>query len=390
MGVRPLRFASQGLTCGLALAVLGAAACATAPDDGAAARLASRPASSTGDMMVVANRPNHLHVVDLGARRVERSCALPSAPTPGTIVLSPDHAVAFVLGGSMGEIWGVRLADCELVFSAVESQGNERVRTLGGITLSRDGKWLYAYQAPVKLFPDHYEVQDTRIAVFDTGAGKDALLVRSMPAPRQVTIMNTGADGTLYLGGPDIIAMNPETGAMRVALPSRSRKDRAFGPRDVLTVWNIGESSGEFVRMFSAPRWKPGAEGDADQADLVWGFEKVDLASGVASDAVAGPLTNGLFTGMTRPGHPDQFFATLTQLQRFDVPNARLEKSVDLEHSYYAIDFGTDGNTLYLTGTFNDIAIYDADSMRKLGNIVLPGGDMATGAPKIFRRAAVD
>jgi hypothetical protein len=209
-----------------------------------------------------------------------------------------------------------------------------------------------------------------------------------MPAPRQVTIMKTGADGTLFLGGPDITAMNPETGESRVALASRNRVDPAFGPRDVLTVWNIGDSSGEFVRMFSAPRWKPGAEGDAAQAELVWGYEKVDLASGRASDAVVGPLLNGLFTGMTRPGHPDQFYGTLTQLQRFDVPNARIDKSVDLEHSYYAIDFGTDGNTLYLTGTFNDIAIYDADSMTKLGNIVLPGGDMATGVPKIFRRSA--
>ncbi|MFI5321304.1 MAG: quinohemoprotein amine dehydrogenase subunit beta [Myxococcota bacterium] len=347
---------------------------------------AAQPARGAGDMMVVANRPNNLHLVDLAAQRVERSCTLPSNAVPGTIALSPDNAIAYIIGGGMGEIWGVRLADCALVFSAVESQGNERVRTLGGIAVSPDGKRLYTHQAPVKLFVDHYEVQPTRIAIYDTSAGTDALPLRTLPAPRQVTIIKTGADGTLFLGGPDIVAMDPETGAQRVALLSRNRKDPAFGPRDVLTVWNIGESSGEFVRMFSAPRWKPGAEGDAAQAELVWGYERVDLATGIASDAVAGPLLNGLFTGMTRPGHPDQFYATLTQLQRFDVPNARIDKSVDLEHSYYAIDFGSDGDTLYLTGTFNDIAIYDADSMTKLGNIVLPGGDMATGVPKIFRR----
>lgn len=371
----------------LALATAGAlmSACATSPPHGAAASLVSRKASG-GDMLVVANRPNNLHLVDLAARRVERTCTLPGNASVGTIAMSPDNAIAYIIGGNSGEIWGVRLADCQMVFSAVESQGNERVRTLGGIAVSPGGEWLYTHQAPVKLFVDHYEVQDTRIAVYATNAGKDALPVRTLPAPRQVTIMKTGADGTLYLGGPDIVAINPETGDQRIALLSRSRKDPAYGPRDVLTVWNIGESSGEFVRMFSAARWKPGAEGDAEQADLVWGFEKVDLASGVASTAVAGPLINGLFTGMTRPGHPEQFFATLTQLQRFDVPNARIDKSIDLEHSYYAVDFGTDGDTLYLTGTFNDIAIYDADSMTKLGNIVLPGGDMATGAPKIFRR----
>lgn len=374
----------------LALAVVSALGlgCATAPGGAAPSARASR-----GDMMVVANRPNNLHLIDLGARRIERTCAMPAAASPGTIALSPDNAVAYIIGRSMGEIWGFRLADCALVFSALQSHGNERVRTLGGIATSPDGEWLYVYQAPTKLFVDHYEVQDTRIAVYDTSAGTDARPVRTLPAPRQVTIMKTGADGTLYLGGPDIFAMDPATGATRVALASRSRRDPAFGPRDVLTVWNIGESSGEFVRMFSAARWKPGAEGDAAQAEPVWGFEKVDLASGRASDAVVGPVQQGhrfigLFTGMTRPGRPDQFFATLTQLQRFDVPNGRVDKSVDLEHSYYAIDFGSDGDTLYLTGTFNDIAIYDADSLSKLGNIVLPGGDMATGVPKIFRRRA--
>ena len=368
------------------LAVLAGLGCQTAPTTTSAAR-------GAGDMMVVANRPNNLHLIDLGARRVERSCAMPAAASPGTIAMSPDNAIAYIIGRSMGEIWGFRLADCELVFSALQSRGSERVRTLGGIATSPDGKWLYVYQAPVTLFVDHYEVLDTRIAVYATSAGKDAQPERTLPAPRQVTIMKTGADGTLYLGGPDIVAMDPATGASRVALASRSRKDPAFGPRDVLTVWNIGESSGEFVRMFSALRWKPGAEGDAAQADPIWGFEKIDLATGTASDAVVGPIQQGhrfigLFTGMTRPGRPDQFYATLTQLQRFDVPNARVDKSVDLEHSYYAIDFGSDGDTLYLTGTFNDIAIYDADSLTKLGNIVLPGGDMATGVPKIFRRGA--
>ena len=361
-------------------------ACATPGGDGAS--LAARTsAAGAGDMMVVANRPNYLHLVDLSARKVERTCELPGHASPATLAMSPDHSVAYVLGAPLGgNVWGVRLADCAVVFRAAQSQGNERVATMGGIAVSPDGKHLYLHQAPVKLSLDHYEVQDTRIAVYDTSGGDGAQPVRTYPAPRQVTIMKTSADGTLFLAGPDIVAMNPATGETRVALQSRAPKDDALGPRDILTVWNIGESSNELVRMFSAPRWKPGAVGDLAQAEMVWGYERVDLATGVASDAVLAPLQVGLFTGMTRPGRPDQFFATLTQLQRFDVPKERLDKSIDLEHSYYAVDFGTDGSTLYLTGTFNDIAIYDADSMTKLGNIALPGGDMATGVPKIFRR----
>ena len=370
----------------IALTAIALASLACATPGGEGASLSAR-GTGAGDMMVVTNRPNNLHLVDLGARRVERTCTLPGPASPATLALSPDNAIAYVLGGPLGgNVWGVRLADCALVFSAAQSQGNTRVATMGGIAVSPDGKQLYLHQAPVKLSLDRYEVQDTRIAVYDTSAGDGAQPLRTFPAPRQVTIMKTSADGTLFLAGPDISAMNPATGETRVALQSRAPKDEVLGPRDVLTVWNIGESSNELVRMFTAPRWKPGAVGDMAQAEIVWGYERIDLASGVASDAVLAPLKVGLFTGMTRPGRPDQFFATLTQVQRFDVPNQRIDRSVDLEHSYYAIDFGSDGSTFYLTGTFNDIAIYDADTLTKLGNITLPGGDIATGVPKIFRR----
>lgn len=44
------------------------------------------------------------------------------------------------------------------------------------------------------------------------------------------------------------------------------------------------------------------------------------------------------------------------------------------------------GSKVYLAGTWNDIAVYDADSMTKLGNIQLPGGDMSLGTPQVFVR----
>ena len=58
---------------------------------------------------------------------------------------------------------------------------------------------------------------------------------------------------------------------------------------------------------------------------------------------------------------------------------------VDLDHSYYCVNFATDGSEVYLAGTYNDIAIYDPDTMEKLGNIELPGGDMGLSNTRIFR-----
>jgi quinohemoprotein amine dehydrogenase beta subunit len=352
----------------------------------AAPNPAAPPSAATGrDYLVVASRPNLVHLLDLEAQRVVRSCPLPAAGAPATLVLSPDHQIAYALAG-LADVYGVSLETCEVVFSTAQSQGNERVRTLGSLAISPDGRQIYTHQNPTLLFTDHYEVQDTRLAIFDTSAGIGARPVRTLPAPRQVTILGTGADGTLYLGGPDFYAMDVASGKTRVALASRSRVEPGFGPRDVLSVWNIGDASGELIRLFSAPRWKEGAPGDLAQATSVWGYERIVLATGQAETHVAGPLEVTLFSGMTRPGHPDQLYAVLTQLQRFDVPNQRIAASVDLEHSYYTLTFGSDGRRLYLAGTFNDVAIYDADTLTRTGKIVLPGGDMVLTGPKLFRR----
>ena len=99
-----------------------------------------------------------------------------------------------------------------------------------------------------------------------------------------------------------------------------------------------------------------------------------------------GPLEVVLFSGLTRPGDRNQFYAVLTQLKKYDVSQQKELMSVDLDHSYYCLNFSTDGSKVYLAGTFNDIAIHDADTLQKLGNIELPGGDMSLSTAQVFAR----
>ncbi|MDH5172880.1 MAG: quinohemoprotein amine dehydrogenase subunit beta, partial [Gammaproteobacteria bacterium] len=84
---------------------------------------------------------------------------------------------------------------------------------------------------------------------------------------------------------------------------------------------------------------------------------------------------------------PNQFYGVLTQLKKFDVAARKEVKSVDLDHSYYCINFSTDGSEVYLAGTFNDIAVYNADTLEKLANIQLTGGDMSLANSRVFSRA---
>lgn len=338
------------------------------------------------DFMVVMNRPNRLNLIDLKQRKVANSCDLPGDYGPGSVAMSPDNRTAYVLTNRFENIYGVDVDTCEIRFSARQSQGDERVKSIASIAVSPDGKEVYTHQNPTRLLIDRYEVQDTRIAVFDTSAGLDAKPVRTFPAPRQITIMAAGKDGTLYMGGRDIYAMNMQTGATTVALASQSRNDPMESLRDSLTVWPLGDISNELVRMYSAAQFKDASQ-DMATANWVWGFERVDLATGAVETKVFGPLEVVLFSGMARPSDPNQFFGVLTQLQKFDVAAQKKVKSVDLEHSYYCINFATDGSEIYLAGTFNDIAVYDPDTLEKLGNIPLQDGDMSLANSRVFSRA---
>jgi quinohemoprotein amine dehydrogenase beta subunit len=364
-----------------------AAACSDKAPEGAGAGGDAQAAAPAGphDFMAVANRPNQVHLVDLTERKVVRSCELPGRYGNGTLQMAADGRTAYVLSNQFENIYGVNLDTCEITFTAVQSEGDVRVKTIAAIAVSPDGSEVYAHQNPVRLLKDRYEVMDSRVVVYRTADGTQARPVRSFPAPRQVILMQTGNDGTLYLAGADIYTMDTHTGEVAVKLASRNATDPRYGPKDVLSIWPIGRQSGEFIRMYTAPRFTDEAR-SMDKAEFMWGYERIDLATGEATSRDFGPLTEVLFTGMTRPGKPNELYAALTRLKKYDVEKQQLLASVDLDHSYYCVNFSTDGNTVYLAGTYNEIAIFDADTLQSKGKIVLPGGDMSLATAQVFRR----
>ncbi|MNE78830.1 hypothetical protein D3C80_1752700 [compost metagenome] len=76
----------------------------------------------------------------------------------------------------------------------------------------------------------------------------------------------------------------------------------------------------------------------------------------------------------------------LNRLAKYDIKEKKLLKSATLDHSYYCIAFNKAGTKIYLAGTYNEVAIFDADSLEPIGKIKLPGGDMAITTAQIFTR----
>lgn len=347
--------------------------------------LANGPALEKGqEYMVVANYPNNLHVLDLATDQLYKSCDMPDAFGPGAIQMAPDRQTAYVLNNHYEDIYGVNLNTCEVVFHAAMSQApNERTKSIFAFAISPDGDEIYAVQNPTLLNRDHYRVQQPRLAVYKADAGLDAKPVRTFAAPRQVTVMQTGSDGSLYMAGADIYKVDVQTGERITAIKSRNWTRPNYAAPDVLSVWPIQTATRDFTMLYTTAKFQDETR-NPDTADWLWGYMNVNLDSGETETVDFGPITEVYFSGTRSPKDPNLMFSVLNRLAKYDISKQELIKAAELDHSYYCIAFNHKGSKVYLGGTFNDVAIYDADSLEKLGSIELPGGDMAISTAQVF------
>lgn len=345
------------------------------------------PALKSGhEYMIATNYPNNLHVVDLATDSLYKTCRLPDAFGPGTAMMAPDKKTAFILNNHFGDLYGIDLDGCKTVFHAKLSRNpGEKVRSMFSFALSPDGKELYTTVNPTQMMSDHYVVKQPRLEVFRTSDGLDAKPVRSFPMPRQVYLMRAADDGSLFVAGPDIYKMDVKTGKYEVAVPGRNWQRPLYSAPDVLYFWPHQTPLHEFSMLYTTAKFKDEKQ-DLATADFIYGFVSIDLKTGKATVQDFAPLTELYFTGLRSPKDPNQMFGVLNRLAKYDIKEQKLIKAANLDHSYYCVAFNTKGTKLYLAGTFNDIAVFDPDSLEKIKNIKLPGGDMAITTTQVFVR----
>lgn len=339
------------------------------------------------EYMVTVTRPNTtLHLIDLQTNKVIRQCDLPAGPGPGTLVMSPDNSIVYILTDHFSDIYGVNIDNCNVVFSTQQSTDNTRVKSIASIAISPDGKEIYTHQNRVNIMNDHYELLTPQIAVFDTSAGLNVHAQRTFDAPRQVVTMDTLETGELVIGGQDIFLMDINSGEYHVILPSLNDKQPGYSAKDVLTVWQMGKINNEFYRMYSRAKYN-GEEGDLSNAEYIWGHEVVDLKTGKAQATDFGPIETVLFTSIRRPGQLHRVYGTLNDLKEYDSSTQKLIRSVDLPYTYYCINFSHDGSKIYLSGALSDVAVYDADTLENITTIPLTG-DGAMSTSIVFKRSS--
>jgi len=353
---------------------------------GLAMTAAMLPATANAkDYLVTIAKPGHLYVIDAAAREVTQDCRLDFNTNPAVIAMSPDNRIAYILGGRWSDVYGVDIDSCDVVFSARQSSDHVRVKTIGSLAVSKDGRELYTVQNPVRLLPDRYEVMPPRLAVFDTAAGRDASPLRTFPAPRRLTIMATGRNGKLYAAGHDIYEIDPQSGEVSVKIANASWERPKYSPPDVLAFWPIGSQNDEFLLLYTAAVFQ--STKMQELADFVWGYQSVNLTTGEAKLADFASIEVLMFSAVRNHHKPNELFGVYTQLSKHDIDKNELIKRVDLPHTYYVLNISSDGREIYVGGTNDDIGIYDSGSLERVGEIRLPsGGDMGTSTLHVIQR----
>ncbi|MBO3273921.1 quinohemoprotein amine dehydrogenase subunit beta [Pseudomonas schmalbachii] len=338
------------------------------------------------EYLITTNYPNNLHVIDMQTDKIYKTCTIPGAFGPGMTQLSPDRRIVYVLSNHYADIYGIQLDDCKPVFhGTIAQKPGENARALFSMTVSHDGKEIYAVANPTQILSEHYEVQQPRLQVYAADGGMNAKPIRTFPAPRQLTIMQSGDDGSLYVAGPDIYKVDPKTGKFDVIIPSRNWKRPLYAAPDVLYVWNQQTYRRDFSLLYTTAKFQDDKQ-DLATAEYLYGFFSIDLASGKTETVDFGPVTEVYFSGGRSPKDPNVMFGVLNRLAKYDIKEKKLIEAANLDHSYYCISFNKAGNKIYLTGTLNDVAIFDADSMKRIGGLKLPGGDMAITTSQTFVR----
>ncbi|MEZ5478165.1 MAG: quinohemoprotein amine dehydrogenase subunit beta [Thiolinea sp.] len=337
------------------------------------------------DYMVTMSKPNNLYLIDAESREVVNECKLEGQMNPGILVMSPDNRIAYILSGLWENVYGVNVDTCEMVFSAIQSGDGIRAKTIGSFAVSKDGKELYTIQNRTRIHRDRYEVLEPQLTVYDTSAGLNAKPVRTFPAPRRITVMATGTNGSLYASGHELFEINPQTGETSVKIANASWDRPTYSGPDILAFWPIGSQNDEFLLMYTAAIFKD--EKKQDMTDFVWGYEAVDLSTGETEIDDFTSVEVLMFSAVRPRQNPKLLYGVYTQLSKHDLETDKLVKRVDLPHTYYCINISSDGKTVYVGGTNDDIGIYDAETLERTGEIRLPsGGDMSVTTLHVFAR----
>ncbi len=339
---------------------------------------------SNHNYLVTETRPNNIVLADLETNKVINECKTDETFSPGGIVLSPDYKVAYILGGYGEEIAGYEIETCKKVFHTSLTQGNIRAKSLFGLAVNEDGTKVYAIYNRTEMLNDRYKVLPPHFSVYNVADGLDAKPVKSFEMPRQTTVVSTGKDGKVYVVGTDLYEVNPTTGDIKVAKKIVKWGKEGYSDLDSAANYIIGQQTGDLTALYATIKYDDPKNPSEDAGTWYWGITSVDLNTGEIIQQNISEYETLMFTAIRSPKDSNILYGVLNDLTKFDLKEQKVLKRVVTDHTYYSVVPSMDGEKLYLGSCLDDIAVYDANTLEKIGKIQL-SGDMGSAALQVFK-----
>jgi quinohemoprotein amine dehydrogenase beta subunit len=332
----------------------------------ALALTAVAPVALSRELLLTGAKPDRLFVIDAATRSIQSVFHIPDANgSVFTIVPSPNGRIAYVLVNKMERIVGIDLSSGKLVFRADLSGPGERVKNLG-FTVTPDGKELIAYELPVLLKPNEYQVEEPRFAVFRTNAGLQAQPARSFAAPRRLLMLLMRPNGrSFYALGFDLYEYDVRSGKLLGQRGLQHWTLPAHSQPDILAFWPAIEPTGVFV----TPLYSEVTTGD-DKV-LRTGLMSLNLSTGTLDFQDFEDSAALIFSTILSPDRKRAYgvYSTLTEV---DVVHHSLARRKPLDHTYYSVNISADGHELYIGGAMCDVGFYDTATLERRANLKLP------------------
>lgn len=337
------------------------------------------------DYIITAAKPDRLFVIDPRTERVVSDYRIPGARDfVSNIVPSPDGKIAYILVNGAQSIAGINLLTGKEVFRADLSSPGERVNCMFSFDVTPDGKKLIVYEYRTRLGIDEYTVEQPRFAIFSTAGGLHAKPLREFAAPRVIQgILARKNDRSFYALWPDVYEYDLKTGRLLDKRNILHWHRRNHSNADLSVSSNASEPTGILTvpaySTLTGPRLPPGGVPETSLMTL-------NLRTGRLAFHDIGRTTAPIFSAILDPNRR-WAFGVYTQLTKIDVRHWAVAGHSGLDHTYYSVNVSSDGKEVFVGGAMCDIAIYDARTLAKKGDIRLPGcADQALATLRVIQR----
>jgi DNA-binding beta-propeller fold protein YncE len=311
------------------------------------------------DYFVLGIHPTGLLVID--SSRDEIVAQIPTkGRSPKEVVPSPDGKYVFLTTDGRAKIEVVNVPGRKVEEVIDLAQPGVKINIFG-LAVNRKGDRLFAHIRPVKELPDEYVALPPEIWSIDLGTHEKKKI---MDAPESVVSLFVPADpNRLIAWGRDIYIIDLAARRVVETVPMRTGLPPDQAPMDTLPFFTQYEQSG----IVSMPYYAT----NPLTHKLVLGMVNMDVDTGKLDFMELGPAIP-LYSSVISPDRK-RAYMVMNNLVAVDLTQRKIAEVRDTERTTYVVNLTRDGKKVYLPSSGPFVDVYDAQTLKIIHRIELPG-----------------